>query len=221
MISRLLSLILLVLPVFMKAQEKAEEDPFRLIREVIEVQVEKPKVTAPPPAPEPETKGKKGKKKQEEPVIEEPPQEETGTMPAPVSELMKRADSWTKTKSKKFAKTNVTNSGSTISCVAVFIYKPKELNPICDVEGEISMDIIIECKEGKYRYTIKNIRHSSRNPNVNGGDVYNPIPECGTIPLNDLAWKQIKGDALRDAGILAQDLKARMSLPGEEKKDEW
>ncbi len=206
-----------------KAQEKEEEDPSKLIREVIEIQVEKTKAAAPAaPVEEPQTGKKKGKKKQvEETPVEQAAAEEGGTMPAPVAELTKRADHWTKSKNKQYKKDNVAGSGSTISCTAIFIYKPKVLNPTCDVEGEISMEMIIECKEGKYRYTIKNIKHKSRNQNVNGGDIYNDVAECGSMALNDLAWKQIKSAAFVNASFLAQDLKTKMSAPVEHKKDEW
>ncbi len=219
-----LFIALIACPFVLNAQEQEEEDPAKQIREVIEVQMEKPKVAAPvqPAATETTQKGKKGKKKQvEETPPEEPPAEEGAMIPATVAELSKRAGNWTKAKNKKYRKDNVANSGNTITCVAVFVYKPKELNPVCDVEGEISMDVIIECKEGKYRYTIKNIQHTSRNPNVNGGDIYKDVAECGSIALNDMAWKQIKSAALSDANQLAQDLKAKMNEPGEGKKDEW
>lgn len=216
--------ILLFSVAYVNAQEKEEEDPSKLIREVIEVQVEKPKSTAPstPAPPAEETGKKKGKKKQqEEAPVEAPPADEGGTIPAPIAELTKRASNWAKLKNKHYKKDNVANAGSTVSCNAIFIYKPKELNPICDVEGEISMDVIIECKEGKYRYTIKNMKHKSRNQNVHGGNIYNEIPDCGSIFINDLAWKQIKSAAFANASLLAQDIKTTMNLSSEQKKDEW
>jgi hypothetical protein len=213
--------MLVVCPVFVSAQEEQEEDPNKMIREVISIEVEKPKYVAPPVV---ETPGKKGKKKHvEEPVVEEMPAD-TGSnmMPAPVAEIAKRASNWTSVKNKKFQKTNVSNSGSTISCIAVFPYKPKELNPVNDVEGEISMEVLVECKEGKYRYTVHKISHKSKKGVSSGGDVFNDVPECGSMNLNSITWKQIKSAALADANIVAQELKAKMQEPANQpKKSEW
>lgn len=212
--------LFLVAPVFVNAQEE-EEDATKMIREVINIEVEKPKYVPPPPPAE--TPGKKGKKKHEEPVVEEAPADTgSGMMPAPAAEIAKRATNWTNAKTKKYTKTNVANSGSTISCTAVFPYKPKELNPVNDVEGEISMEVLIECKEGKYRYTIHKMMHKAKKGVSSGGDVFNEVPACGSMSLNSIAWKQIKSAALTDANLVAQELKAKMAQPGEQpKKSDW
>jgi hypothetical protein len=149
--------ILLVLVLFLtnfaiQAQEK--EDETKLIREVVKLEVDKTKFT--PPKPEPvavtETKGKKGKKKV---VVEEPPVEEGAPdttnpfIPAPQAEVLKRAQNWYTLKNTKIKKTNGTNSGKTVSCNLTFPFKQKILNPENDVDGTISMDLIIEAKEGR------------------------------------------------------------------------
>lgn len=214
--------LLFVSPVIINAQDEQEEDPNKMIREVIAIEVEKPKYVAPPVVEDPNPK--KGKKKKvEEPVYEEMPADTgSGMMPAPVSEIAKRAVNWTETKNKKFQKTSVSNSGSNISCIAVFPYKPKELNPVNDVEGEISMEVLIECKEGKYRYTIHKLSHKAKKGVSSGGDVYNEVPACGSMNLNSITWKQIRSAALANANVVAQELKAKMTEPGEKpKKNDW
>ena len=104
-----------------------------------------------------------------------------------------------------------------------FVYKTKELNPTDKVEGEINMTVTIEAKEGKYRYTINNIRHKATLGDFSGGDVYTSVPECGSMKLTDLSWKHIKAAAFADAKMVADDLKAKMTQSSGDapKKDDW
>ena len=206
----------LAAPFVSNAQEE-EEDVSKMVREVINVEMEKPKaapVVTPPPAEQP--KGKKGKKK---PVVEEPPPEEvidsaaSSMVPATVAELNKRANYWYTTKNKKFEKSSGGGSGSQVVCNVKFNYKPKELNPVNDVEGEITMRVTIDCKEGKYRYTIDKIEHKAKRGTCSGGDVYNEVPACGSMNLNSVIWKQIKSAGLSNAKLVAEDLKAKMAQP--------
>ncbi len=219
-----LILVLFLTNFAIQAQEK--EDETKLIREVVKLDVDKTKFA--PPKPEPvavvETKGKKGKKK----VIEEPPPVEEGApdttnpfIPAPQAEVLKRAQNWYTLKNEKIKKANGTNSGKTVSCNLSFPFKQKSLNPENDVDGTISMDLIIEAKEGKYRYTIKNIKHQAKKPGMSGGDVYAVVPECGSMKVSDRTWKSIKKEAFINAQIVAEDLKAVMIKDVDSKKDEW
>lgn len=202
---------------FVTTAQEEEEDASKMVREVINVEMERPKPApkaATPVAEEP-TKGKKGKKK---PVVEEPAPEEVvdtlpSTMPATVAELNKRANYWYTTKNKKFEKSSGGGSGSQVVCNVKFNYKPKELNPVNDVEGEITMRVTIDCKEGKYRYTIDKIEHKAKRGVCSGGDVFNEVPACGSMNLNSVIWKQIKSAGLSNAKIVAEDLKAKMAQP--------
>lgn len=205
----------LAVPFVSNAQEE-EEDLTKMVREVISVEMERPK--AEPKAATPvveEVKGKKGKKK---PVVEEPPPEEVvdtlgSTMPATVAELNKRANYWYTTKNKKFEKSSGGGSGSQVVCNVKFYYKPKELNPVNDVEGEITMRVTVDCKEGKYRYTVDKIEHKAKRGTSSGGDVFNEVPACGSMNLNSVIWKQIKSAGLANAKVVAEDLKAKMAKP--------
>jgi hypothetical protein len=204
----------LAAPFVSNAQEE-EEDASKMVREVISVEMERPTPAPVVAAPVEEVKGKKGKKK---PVVEEPPPEEVidtlgSTMPATIAELSKRANYWYTTKNKKFEKSSGGGSGSQVVCNVKFNYKPKELNPANDVEGDITMRVTIDCKEGKYRYTIDKIEHVSKRGKCSGGDVFNEVPTCGSMNLNSVIWKQIKSAGLSSAKIVAEDLKAKMAKP--------
>lgn len=138
------------------------------------------------------------------------------------SDLSKRAIAWMKVESDKYKKTNATTTGSKVECIASFPVKPKELNPEVQYTGKVTMKVVIECKDSKYRYTVSEIKHISKSGNVNGGSIDNDVPECGSMAMNDLIWKKLKGEMLRGAAQVVVDLKAGMAVaPTEEKKDEW
>ena len=219
-------LVLVLSSLTILAQTK--EDETKLIREVVKLEVDKAKFAPPKPAAEPvavDTKGKKGKKQVEPPP---PPPGEPGEpdttnpfIPAPQAEVLKRAQNWYTLKNDKIKKANGTNSGTKVSCNLTFPFKQKILNPENEVDGTISMDLIIEAKEGKYRYTIKNIKHQASKSGMSCGDVYAVVPECGSMRVSDKTWKLIKKEAFTNAQIVAEDLKEKMKHDVESKKDEW
>ncbi|PBQ33491.1 hypothetical protein CNR22_17480 [Sphingobacteriaceae bacterium] len=138
-------------------------------------------------------------------------------------ELVKRAVAWIKVESLKYKKSAGTTTGTKVECVASFPVKPKELNPQVDYTGKVTMKVVIECKDSKYRYTISDIKHISKSGNVNGGSVDNVVPDCGSMGMNDIIWKRLKGEMMRGAGLVASDLKVGMSVIATDKKaeDEW
>jgi len=140
----------------------------------------------------------------------------------PASELVKRAVAWIKVESPKYKKSGGTTTGSKVECIASFPVKPKELNPEVEYTGKITMKVLIECKDSKYRYTVSEIKHISKSGNTNGGSIDNVVPDCGSMGMNDIVWRKLKGEALRGAAQVVLDLKAGMSLIATETKaDEW
>ena len=139
------------------------------------------------------------------------------------SEILKRAINFAKTESAKYTKGNAVTTGSKAEFVATFNYKPKELNPAADVQGTITMHLSIEAKEGKYRYTISKIYHNAKNSECKGGDVYGEVPECGSMKLPADVWKRIKSEAIKQSGVLANDLKDAMQISSSTplNSDEW
>jgi|GEM_PF-1280696 len=140
----------------------------------------------------------------------------------PASDLAKRAEFWMKAESVKYRKTPPTTTGSKVECIASFPVKPKELNPQVDYTGKITMKVVVECKDSKYRYTVSEIKHVSKSGNVNGGSVDSPVAECGSMAMNDIVWRKLRGEALKGASKVVVDLKAGMAVePTEVKPDEW
>ncbi len=224
MIKKIFLVSALTVSVTLGYSQDKQEDVTKMVREVIPVSVDKSlfKVATPtPPAPVVDKKGKK--------VADTPPPTDTPvdtsantTIPAPAFELAKRAQIWMDSKPTGYTKSNCAN-GKAVVCQISFPYKIKELNPTDKVEGEITMTVTIEAKEGKYRYTINNIKHKALVAESSGGDVYGMVPECGSMKLTDLSWKHIKAGAFADAKMVADDLKATMAkFSGDApKKDDW
>ncbi|MES2131263.1 MAG: hypothetical protein V4506_02880, partial [Bacteroidota bacterium] len=130
--------------------------------------------------------------------------------PASISEILKRAVNFVKIESSKYTKANGVTTGAKAEFVASFPYKPKELNPLADVQGNFTMHVSVEAKDGKYRYTISKITHVAKNPEFTGGDVYQEVPKCGSMKLPTDLWKRLRSESLKNATQVATDLKAFM-----------
>ena len=54
------------------------------------------------------------------------------------------------------------------------------------------------------------------------GSIDNKVPDCGSMAMGDIVWKKLKGEALRGAGLVVEDLKEGMKKPSAEAgKEEW
>jgi hypothetical protein len=227
MIKKVFLVSVLALSITLGYSQDKQEDVTKMVREVINVDVDKSLFkTTPPPTPTVAAPtDKKGKKQA---AVDPPPTDtptdtsSTTTMPAPASEIAKRAQIWMDAKPTAYTKSNCAN-GKGVVCQVSFPYKVKELNPTDKVEGEIIMTVTIEAKEGKYRYTINNIKHKATVAELSGGDVYAVVPECGSMKMTNLSWTHIKAGAFADAKMVADDLKAIMAkFSGDApKKDDW
>lgn len=139
----------------------------------------------------------------------------------PSSEILNRAVNWVKLETPKYEKSNGVTTAGKAECIAKFSIKPKELNPQCDYTGSITMKVIVEAKESKYRYTIHQIKHISKSGKTSGGSIDNVVPECGSMIMNDTQWKKIKGEAVKYAMILVGELMEAMKKDSQAQTDEW
>lgn len=139
----------------------------------------------------------------------------------PGSELLKRAIEWVKQENTRYVKINGITTSTKAECTAVFKVKPKELNPHPDWTGTVTMHVSIECKDGKYRYLINKVIHTSTNGKASGGDVTNAVPDCGSMTMSDIVWKKLKGDATKYANGIMYEIKDAMNKPSSTKKDDW
>jgi hypothetical protein len=140
----------------------------------------------------------------------------------PSSELLKRAVNWVKIETPKYSKASGVTTGSKAECNVSFPVKPKELNPVCDYTGKITMKVIVECKDSKYKYTVEHIKHVSAGGKTSIGNIDNIIPECGSMIMPDLTQKKLKGEALKYANLVVNDIKESMKVSSDSmKKEEW
>jgi hypothetical protein len=139
------------------------------------------------------------------------------------SEILKRAVNFVKTETKKYTKGNGITTGTKAECIVTFNYKPKELNPVADVQGTFTMHVSIDAKEGKYRYTISKINHNAKNGDYSGGDIYSEVPKCGSMKLPPELWKRIRSEAIKQSALLANDVKEAMKISSSTpvNSDEW
>lgn len=197
-----LSVAFVLSATFTKAQEPKKEE--KKIQEVVFIDAEPKPMVANPDGSFPE--GDTGK---------------TGPMNS--AEILKRAVNYVKIETPKYTKGSGVTTGSKAECLAIFVYKAKELNPQADADGTITMHISIDAKEGKYRYTISKINHVSKNPEYSGGDVYNDVPKCGSMKMPSETWKKIRSQALKNATTVTNDLKEAMKISSDKpvSGDEW
>ena len=132
--------------------------------------------------------------------------------PMASDEILKRAINFVKKESSKYSKGNRVTTANKAEFLASFNYKPKELNPVADVQGTITMHVSVEAKEGKYRYTISKINHNAKNGDYSGGDVYNEVPACGSMKLPSDLWKRIRSEAIKHSSVIINDLKEAMKI---------
>jgi hypothetical protein len=139
----------------------------------------------------------------------------------PSKELLGRATEWAQKKHPKYEKINAVGGSTKVETDVEFKIKPKELNPQFDFTGKIVMHVKIEVKDGKYKYTINKVRHIADNGKNSGGDITKDIAECGSMFLPEMTWKKIKGEAIKDANIVAEDIKDAMSTPVKTNSEDW
>ena len=120
-------------------------------------------------------------------------------------ELFKRAAEW----SKKYVK--VLDNKADGKYTSKAIIKSKYPAPMKGYfhEGELNGTVSIACKEGKYRYEITDLTHTSTRGN--GGKLENKIPECGKYTLTLEGWAAIRNQAKTEFPKVVESLKAAMT----------
>jgi hypothetical protein len=90
-------------------------------------------------------------------------------------------------------------------------------------EGFINYTVSIAGKDGKYKYEITDITHTSTRGD--GGKLENTIPECGKYTLTLEGWAVIKSQAKAELPKIAKALKEAMDKPAtaetKKSRDDW
>jgi hypothetical protein len=89
--------------------------------------------------------------------------------------------------------------------------------------GFLKFDIIIDAKDGRYKYTYTNFRHEGHKGKGNGGVLELAKAECGKYVLPDNGWAKIKKDTPRITEDVITDMKVSIepqAAPAP-KKENW
>ncbi len=129
----------------------------------------------------------------------------------PANSLAKRAEAFLKTEKANFIVTLESTSANKVTAKIVSIYdKAVQDDGLTSFEGKFEMDLMIEFKDMKYRYTFSNIKHVAKRPIYSGGDVYKIVPECGSMKMSPQSWRTICGTAKIRAQQFGVDLKSAL-----------
>jgi len=91
-----------------------------------------------------------------------------------------------------------------------------------DRAGVVKYTIELAIKEGRYKYSIANLKHKDHTDKVGtGGDLENNDPFCGYDKLNAETWKFIKEQAYDNVGVIVENLKKGMAPASEKNGDKW
>jgi hypothetical protein len=80
-------------------------------------------------------------------------------------------------------------------------------------EGTVTYTVLIACKDGKYKYIITDLVHTS--PKGNGGGLERSVPECNKYVLTPQGWGTIKGIAKVEMEKLIANIKKGMGNANE------
>lgn len=88
--------------------------------------------------------------------------------------------------------------------------------------GVVDYLVTIACKDGRYKYTITDFKHSGEK--ASGGKLEGTLPECGKYTLTLTAWGSIKKQTKDQMDKFIEALKAKMAVKastGGNKANDW
>lgn len=86
--------------------------------------------------------------------------------------------------------------------------------------GVINFTIDILVKEGKYKYTISNLRHTDKTDKIgSGGKLERKEPHCGYKKMKEEKWLGIKSQAKTEIDKLIEEFKKGMTYTSPSKTD--
>jgi len=135
--------------------------------------------------------------------------------------LFENAKAWIKSyyKSPRAIKAEDAMEG-TISVVSMFriMSEPQGTKP----GGVINYSLDIKVKEGKYKYTISNLRHTDKSQAIgSGGKLERSEPHCGLKEMKLEQWSGIKTQAKEGVEKIIADFKKGMSYTSPDESDKF
>lgn len=88
--------------------------------------------------------------------------------------------------------------------------------------GQVQFDILIQFKDGKYKYDFTNFVHVGLKGKSNGGPLELADAECGRAQIASGSWGKIKTDTYTEVQNLIPELKNNLTeIKAAETKDNW
>ncbi len=88
--------------------------------------------------------------------------------------------------------------------------------------GQVKFDIIIQFKDGKYKYNFTNFIHEGLKGKSNGGALELVEAECGRAQIANGSWNKIKSDTFVELEKIIPELKGNLTeIKAAENKDNW
>ena len=100
-----------------------------------------------------------------------------------------------------------------------------KLKPTMVMAGTVDFRMDIQVKDGRYKYTIKDLDHKCCVGNTspaNGGNIKDERPDCGTFRFTMKGWRQVKDATVSEVNTLVLLLKNKMDITSvESEEDDW
>lgn len=84
-------------------------------------------------------------------------------------------------------------------------------------EGLVTFKMTIQCKDGRYKYSLTDFLHEGAQ--YSGGALENEKPDCGTFFLPKSSWNKLKKQVAETVTLMADNLKKDMKASTV--KNEW
>lgn len=89
-------------------------------------------------------------------------------------------------------------------------------------EGLVKYTLTIQCKDGRYKYTLEDFIHECTVGYGSGGNLNNKKPDCGNFSLPKAGWEDIKSQAVSYANHLELSIEEGMNnSPKTSKSNDW
>lgn len=98
-------------------------------------------------------------------------------------------------------------------------------DPILKIKeaGRIEFSFTVQCKDGRYRLHVTDIRHSFKTQygDISGGKISNEKPDCGGFKMTKKQWAVVKESAMRDIEAFAASFETFMQNKAASNNDNW
>lgn len=113
--------------------------------------------------------------------------------------------------------------GNTTTIVTKALMPRNFINPLNKSHGgRVAFKFTIQCKDGRYRYSVTDFVHEDRiNSSFTGGALENDKPACGGLYMPRKSWEKIKTETAAHAERFIAEMKATMKGSAGFSSENW